>query len=569
MAEQSSAPLKRGHMSGIAERLGGEGKIQYTTSKPSTKAPPIPYDPPFLHLCIVVVTISCVLEFTASSGSTVLIIGLLLSGLYSIRAKPHDNIPMGDGYLPFFGHVLNVAKHWHDFYDEEHRTLLTLPPDRAYYSTCIPLQKSFIFLVDPKLIDLVFRLKFGDADKGQEIRDCLSPMFGKGIFSSDGAIWKKHRSIASRMFTLRALRDYMFTVFMETTTVFLEKCESLQRSQGEVDVYDMFNRLTLEAFTQVAFGVPLGTIAIAPEEVRFSTSFDEGFQICTKRFFDVTWPLQKLLNVGRERTLRGHLKVINEFATDIIRKKKAEFEEKKAAQKQDGQRGRGLREKYDLMSLFLKDDPNVTDEELRDVALNFIIAGRDTTAQLLSWFCYLVTQKENEWVQEKIVEEIGQHITGDLTDIDYNAINKCQYLESAFLETLRLRPSVPHLVRYAKIDIELPNGDVIRKGDGIVVPTFAMGRMPWIWKDPLKFDPDRFQDEKQKYTPSQYPAFNIPPRLCLGKHVALLEAKIAVIRMFLKYELVPVPGQDVAYEFSVTNQMKNGFRVKLKPRKTE
>ena len=124
---------------------------------------------------------------------------------------------------------------------------------------------------------------------------------------------------------------------------------------------------------QVAFGVPLGTIASAPKEVKFSTSFDEGFQICTKRFFDVTWPIQKILNIGREKILKGHLKVINEFATDIIRKKKEEFQKKEQETKLKENGRKRLREKYDLMSLFLKDDQNVTDEELRDVALNFIV----------------------------------------------------------------------------------------------------------------------------------------------------------------------------------------------------
>ena len=223
MAQQKGAPLKRGHMSGLAERLGGDGKIQYTTSTSSTKPTPLPYDPPFLHLAIVTVIISCISEVVLSSGSTILVVGLLISGLYSIRARPHDNVPMGSGYLPFFGHILNVAKHWHDFYEEEHREMVTLPRERAYYSTCIPLQKSFIFLVDPKLIDFLFRLKFGDADKGQEVRDCLSPMFGKGIFASDGAIWKKHRSIASRMFTLRALRsnDSQHTIKMNELRIYV------------------------------------------------------------------------------------------------------------------------------------------------------------------------------------------------------------------------------------------------------------------------------------------------------------------------------------------------------------
>merc|ERR1712228_768888 len=78
--------------------------------------------------------------------------------------------------------------------------------------------------------------------------------------------------------------------------------------------------------TMVAFGVSLGTIASAPKEVEFATSFDEGFQICTKRFFDVTWPLQKLLNFGRERALKKHVNVINKFAKDIIVKKRKHFD---------------------------------------------------------------------------------------------------------------------------------------------------------------------------------------------------------------------------------------------------
>ena len=380
MAEQQAAPkaTKRGHMSGITERLGGEGKIQWNTSKIKSKHSANSLtDPSFLHLSIFVVFLSCIAEYTASFGSSILIIGLIASGIFSIRAKQHDNIPMGDGFIPFFGHSLNVAKHWGDFFDEETRQCSKLSADRAYYSTSIPLGKCFVFVVDPNIIDLLFRLKFGDADKGEEVRQCLSPMFGKGIFSSDGTIWKKHRAIASRMFTVRSLRDYMFEVFNDTTDLFIAKCEQMCSENGHVDIYDMFNRLTLEAFTMVAFGVALGTIDSAPKEVDFSTSFDEGFQICTKRFFDVTWPLQKILNFGRERILKKHVGVIDKFAKDIIVKKRKHFERLQGKTKGEGVAEKDkyeLHNRYDIMSLFLKDDQNVTDDELRDVALNFIVS---------------------------------------------------------------------------------------------------------------------------------------------------------------------------------------------------
>merc|ERR1719206_1378581 len=162
--------------SGLNERLGGEGKIQWKTSKPTktSLASKLNTFAPF----ILAIILSCLAEFALSSGSSTLILGLVLAVLYSIRARPHDNIPQGDGYVPFLGHSLNVAQHWHDFFDEETRQCLKLPPSRAYYSTSIPLNKHFVFIIDPNLIDLLFRLKFGDADKGHEVRSCLEPMFG-------------------------------------------------------------------------------------------------------------------------------------------------------------------------------------------------------------------------------------------------------------------------------------------------------------------------------------------------------------------------------------------------------
>ena len=101
---------------------------------------------------------------------------------------------------------------------------------------------------------------------------------------------------------------------------------------------------------------------------------------------------------------------------------------------------------------------------------------------------YLVLQEENAHILAKVYAEIDEHF-GDGKEFDYGVVNECEYLECYFLETLRLRPSVPHLVRYAKVDIELPGegGHVIRKGDGIIVPTYAMGRMEWLWKEPLVF----------------------------------------------------------------------------------
>jgi cytochrome P450 len=66
----------------------------------------------------------------------------------------------------------------------------------------------------------------------------------------------------------------------------------------------------------------------------------------------------------------------------------------------------------------------ITDKYLRDIILNFMIAGKDTTANTLSWFFYMLCK--NPLVEEKIVQEI-RDVTcsheSELNNIDEFAAN--------------------------------------------------------------------------------------------------------------------------------------------------
>lgn len=90
------------------------------------------------------------------------------------------------------------------------------------------------------------------------------------------------------------------------------------------------------------------------------------------------------------------------------------------------------------------------DQYLRDIILNFMIAGKDTSASTLSWFFYLLCK--NPLIQEKIEQEV-RDVTGgqkNETNIDDfvakltdETLEKMHYLHAALTETLRLYPAVP------------------------------------------------------------------------------------------------------------------------------
>lgn len=111
-------------------------------------------------------------------------------------------------------------------------------------------------------------------------------------------------------------------------------------------------------------------------------------------------------------------------------------------------------DKEDILSRFLmeskKDPTTMTDQYLRDIILNFMIAGKDTSANTLSWFFYMLCK--NPLVQEKIAQEVREVISShenesnideyvaNLTDV---TLDKMHYLHAALTETLRLYPAVP------------------------------------------------------------------------------------------------------------------------------
>ncbi|KAG8065893.1 hypothetical protein GUJ93_ZPchr0004g39899 [Zizania palustris] len=94
---------------------------------------------------------------------------------------------------------------------------------------------------------------------------------------------------------------------------------------------------------------------------------------------------------------------------------------------------------------------------IRDIILNFVIAGRDTTAGTLSWFLYVLCR--NQRIK-------GQDRAGSLS------------------ETLRLYPAVPIDAKYCFSDDTLPDGHAIRKGDMVNYQRtpYPMGRMTFLWE---------------------------------------------------------------------------------------
>jgi cytochrome P450 len=178
---------------------------------------------------------------------------------------------------------------------------------------------------------------------------------------------------------------------------------------------------------RIAFGVKVDSLL---KKVEFAESFDAiqfyNFQRLVFPLHKYTEKLKNLNVFGSGKSITQHMNVVNEFAYKVIKGRHAQ----EADQNEDA--GQQINYKTDLLLRFMKanndKDELYTDKELRDFMLNFIVAGRDTSAQTLSWFFFSVMQTPR--VEKKLLEEINEFITDGIEEDTvqlYEAIQKMKY----------------------------------------------------------------------------------------------------------------------------------------------
>lgn len=175
------------------------------------------------------------------------------------------------------------------------------------------------------------------------------------------------------------------------------------------------------------------------------------------------------------------------------------------------------------------------DETVANAAI-FLIAGYETTATLLGCLSHvLVVYPE---VQEKLRLEIEEMVENDGC-MGYNVL-QLPYLDAVVNECLRVFPPVTNFVnRKAEQDFKYKD-IIIPKGTAITFPLYSIHRDEEYWPHPDEFDPERFIGERKKQIkPMAFQPFGAGPRVCIGTRLALLEAKMAVGKILMKYRLTP------------------------------
>eukprot|EP00160_Parvularia_atlantis_P001467 Unigene1116_Nuclearia_a/m.3552 Unigene1116_Nuclearia_a/g.3552 ORF Unigene1116_Nuclearia_a/g.3552 Unigene1116_Nuclearia_a/m.3552 type:complete len:528 (+) Unigene1116_Nuclearia_a:2046-3629(+) len=487
------------------------------------------------------------LETVAAVGAGVLVLAGVLYALLWQRKVPEGArvAPLIPTYMAgldlLVRSVISAAQHREiEFIDY----MLDVTGANTVRASLFGADYAVMFTSEPDVIMHVTAKNFGNWIKGPNLTVPFYELLGTGIFNTNDDTWKLHRDIARPHFARDELTGYVeaFNEHFGDLEVLLERaCKS-----GEtVDMWDVFQRFTMDSFVHLFFGHELRSLR-APSE--FTKHFDYAQSFVSWRMrLDPFWKLLPKVFTGRFNT---SIEYIDKFVLQLIDEAR-----------------------HDLLAHYLNsqdlDGQPFTDEYLRDMLVNFLLAGRDTTAALLMWTTYMLSLHPE--VERKLVEEIDRVVGPDRFPTAED-IKELRYAKLVLNETLRLYPSVPFNIRTARDDDVLPNGVFVPKGTDVFFCTFRMQRDKTLWGPTAdQFDPERYvhaQEAGQKYptNPCAFLPFHAGPRICLGQNMAYTEARVALVRLYQKFHLRHDATTPVAYKTDIILTAAHGMRMHVEKR---
>ncbi|KAK7702740.1 hypothetical protein SLS57_011239 [Botryosphaeria dothidea] len=383
------------------------------------------------------------------------------------------------------------------------------------------LLDDFYWTCEPKNIQAMLALKFGDFGVGIDRYNNFKPLMGHGIFTSDGAKWEEARALVRPNFVRNQVAD------LEAFEQHFQNMLTLIPRDGKtpVELKPLFQRMTLDSASEMLFGKSLNSLTVTDSAVasaQFAAAFKKSQTELARRC-----RLGRLADWNVSQEFLDACGVTQRFVDDYV-------EEAVRLRKQHASGEKKTDEKEPERYIFLHEIAKAIDDPIaiRDHLLNVLIPARDSTSTLLAAALFAVAKDKRVFARLRAeVDDLGGVYPS------FETLKNMKYLKWVMNETLRLWPIVPLNGRQANRDVTLPVGGGpdgqspihIKAGQNVGFSTYAMHRRKDIWgPDADKFIPERWDNLRPGW---EYLPFNGGPRICIGQQLALTEGGYTIVRL--------------------------------------
>jgi cytochrome P450 len=399
------------------------------------------------------------------------------------------------------------------------------------------------FVNHPDLVRDVLVVNAHKFHKGRALKRAKN-LLGEGLLTSEEQFHLRQRRLVQPAFHKQRIVSYA-----EAMTMFADRMADEWQNgseKGEVrDIDHEMMRLTLQIVAKTLFSADVTDDA---DEVGAAmNTIVSLFNFLLLPFSE--W-LEKLPIPHAIRFRRAKAK-LDEIIYGFINERRASGEDK-----------------GDLLSMLLlsqdeEDGSGMSDEQVRDECLTLFLAGHETTANLLTWTWYLLSQ--NPDAEAKLHEELDRVLQGKTPT--FEDLPNLKFTEAIIAESMRLYPPAWVVGRLTVEEHEF-NGYKIPVGALVLVSEFVMHRDARFWTEPDEFKPERWEtlSVKEASQKNIYFPFGGGARRCIGEQFAWTEGILLLATIARKWKLRLQPEQKIGLKPQITLRPKFGMRMKIEKR---
>ncbi|WP_340643265.1 cytochrome P450 [Roseococcus thiosulfatophilus] len=371
--------------------------------------------------------------------------------------------------------------------------------DQSHIRMKVLSRNIFVFNMPPAIQSVMIGQPEVFERKSPQMRHALEPLLGDGLLISDGLVWKERRRVVQSVThpsRMASLTPVMTAVAVETRDAW-----AALPAGAELDMLEEMGRFTAEVIGRTIFGTAVGrraTATVVEAFARYQARISNTDLTSVIGLPDWTPRLNGLLRRGEVRRIH---RVVDGLIEEVLNAAGGELS----------------------LVAGMASHPGMTREAFRNEAITIFMAGHETTANLMAWVWFLLSQAP--WAEAALHEELDRVLGGRAPG--FEDLPNLPYTRAVVEETLRLYPPIPLLAREANADTEV-TGVPVPKGSIVIVAPWVVHRHRAYWSEPDAFRPERFLPGAPPPARFTYLPLALGPRICTGQHFGLYEAMIAV-----------------------------------------
>src|SRR5258708_1177096 len=369
----------------------------------------------------------------------------------------------------------------------------------------------------------------------------LNDIVGDGLLTTDGDFHQRHRRLLQPAFSKRRVENHADMIVQYTR-------ETVERWQpgAEIDIAHDIQALILRLTMKI-----LVNIDMLNQSIESSKIIDDllGHPI---GIFEGLSNLQIDLPFTPHGQHMAAKRKADAFIYNLIDQRLAD-----------------KRDEGDILSILLQpqdtpDDDTMTSQKVGDEFVTLMGAGHETTANMLTWTFYLLS--EHPVVLRRVLAELETVLAGRVPQV--GDLSQLTYLEWVVKESMRLYPSAWTQGRRAVEAFDL-DGYHFPAGTLMMFSQWVLHRLPDIWGDPEVFRPERWDPVNGQKVPQwAYFPFGGGSRICIGMPFAHLQIPLVLATILPPYIPRLLPAPPVTPLPLITLRLKHGLHVRLEPTTT-